>query len=116
MYVVKRSHHNPILVPEKNHYWEAFSTFNMSVIEKDKMFYGVYRAISAVDKLRTPQQVSTIGIGKSKDCIHFEERIPFIIPLEEWEKYGCEDASLFLKDITIYSILHFQSIHLKPRG
>src|SRR3989344_2542695 len=91
MFVVRRSHHNPIIVPDKDHYWEAFATFNMSVLKIDKMFYGVYRAISAADKLRTPQQISTIGIGQSKDGTHFEERMPFITPLEEWEKYGCED-------------------------
>ena len=32
-----------------------------------------------------------IGIGKSKDGRHFEKRAPFITPVEEWEKYGCED-------------------------
>ena len=91
MFVLKRPDHNPILVPDKDHYWEAFATFNMSVIKKDAMFYGVYRAISAVDRLRTPQQISTIGIGSSKDGMHFEKHLPFIAPLEEWEKYGCED-------------------------
>ncbi len=94
MYVVKRSSHNPILIPDKNHYWEAFSTFNMSVIKKGKTFYGVYRAISAVDKLHTPDQLSIIGIGTSKDGTHFENRIPFITPVEEWEKYGCEDPRI----------------------
>ncbi len=91
MFVVKRSHHNPILVPDKDHYWEAFATFNMSVVKKDKMFYGVYRAISAVDKLRTPERISIIGVGQSKDGKDFEKRAPFIIPTEEWEKFGCED-------------------------
>src|SRR3989338_3629405 len=94
MYVVKRSPHNPILVPEKNHYWEAFATFNMSVIKKGATYYGVYRAISAVDRLRRPEQISIIGIGKSKDGTHFEERLPFVIPTEEWEKYGCEDPRI----------------------
>src|SRR3989338_4795987 len=94
MYVVKRSPHNPILVPEKNHYWEAFATFNMSVIKKGATYYGVYRAISAVDRLRRPEQISIMGIGKSKDGTHFEERLPFIIPTEEWEKYGCEDPRI----------------------
>jgi predicted GH43/DUF377 family glycosyl hydrolase len=94
MYVVKRSHHNPILVPDKDHYWEAFATFNMSVIKKGKTFYGVYRAIGAPDKLRSPDQVSIIGVGKSKDGRSFEERIPFIEPEEEWEKYGCEDPRI----------------------
>src|SRR3989344_6187152 len=91
MYVVKRSPYNPVLVPDKDHYWEAFASFNMSVIKKGKMFFGVFRAISAPDKLRTPGQVSIIGIGASKDGMHFEERMPLITPLEEWEKYGCED-------------------------
>ncbi|HBA45867.1 MAG: Glycosidase-related protein [Candidatus Nomurabacteria bacterium GW2011_GWF2_40_31] len=91
MFVVKRSHHNPILVPDKDHYFEAFATFNMSVIKVGKIFYGVYRAVSAVDKLRTLEQISTIGIGESKDGTYFEERRQFIKPEEEWEKYGCED-------------------------
>ncbi len=94
MYVVKRSHHNPILVPDKEHYWEDFATFNMSVVKKGKTFYGVYRAISAEDKLLTPHQISTIGIGKGKDGRHFEDRVPFITPKEEWEKYGCEDPRI----------------------
>jgi beta-1,2-mannobiose phosphorylase / 1,2-beta-oligomannan phosphorylase len=91
MFVVRRSHHNPILVPNRDHYWEAFSSFNMSVIKKGKVFYGLYRAISAVDRLRKPEQVSVIGLGQSKDGLHFSERVPFITPEEEWEKYGCED-------------------------
>ncbi len=91
MFVVKRSHHNPILIPERNHPWEASASFNMSVVKAGKIFYGVYRAISAPDPLRTPQQFSTIGIGESKDGINFEKRVPFIVPEEEWERYGCED-------------------------
>lgn len=94
MYVLKRSHHNPILVPNKDNYWEAFATFNMSVVKKGKIFYGVYRAIGAEDKLLPQRQISVIGLGKSKDGRHFEERIPFILPTEEWEKYGCEDPRI----------------------
>ncbi len=91
MYVVKRSQQNPILIPDRNHYWEASATFNMSIIKKGKTFYGIYRALSAVDKLRKPEQISIIGIGKSKDGLHFEDRMPFIEPEEPWEKFGCED-------------------------
>ncbi|MBU0999449.1 hypothetical protein KKG24_04095 [Patescibacteria group bacterium] len=94
MYVVKRSHHNPIIVPDKDHYWEDLATFNMSVVKKGKTYYGVYRAIGSEDKLRIPEQLSVIGIGKSKDGRHFEERVPFIVPEEEWEKYGCEDPRI----------------------
>jgi predicted GH43/DUF377 family glycosyl hydrolase len=94
MFVVKRSHHNPILTPDKDHYWETFATFNMSVIKKGKTFYGVYRAIGASDSLRIPEQSSVIGIGKSKDGRNFEGRMPFITPEQEWEKYGCEDPRI----------------------
>jgi len=94
MFAVKRSHHNPILIPDKDQYWEAFATFHMSVVKKGKTFYGVYRAISAEDKLRKPERISVIGIGKSKDGVHFEERLPFITPEAEWEKYGCEDPRI----------------------
>jgi predicted GH43/DUF377 family glycosyl hydrolase len=66
----------------------------MSVVKKGKIFYGVYRAIGAPDVLRTPEQISVIGLGQSKDKIYFKECIPFITPEEEWEKYGCEDPRI----------------------
>lgn len=91
MYVVKRSQHNPILIPNRDHYWEEFATFNICPIKHGKNIYGLYRAISAVDKMATQQQISIIGIGKSNDGIRFDDRVPFITPNEEWEAHGCED-------------------------
>lgn len=91
MYIAKRSEHNPILIPNKDHYWEEFATFNMCPVKKGKIIYGFYRAISAVDKITTQQQTSIICVGKSKDGIHFEERVPFIISSEPWDIHGCED-------------------------
>jgi len=108
MYVLKRSHHNPILDPDRDHYWEDFATFNMSVVKKGKTYYGVYRAVGSEDKLRTPEQLSIIGIGKGKDNMHFEERVPFIVPEAEWEKYGCEDPRITFfegKYYTFYTAL-----------
>ncbi len=91
MYVAKRSIHNPILIPNRDHYWEAFATFNMCPIKVGKITYGLYRAISAVDHMAEQQQISTIGIVRSKDGIHFEDQRLFIMPQEEWEAHGCED-------------------------
>ena len=91
MFVVKKSKHNPILVPDQDHYWEEFATFNLCPIKHNKKIYGLYRAISAPDVLQNPRQTSIIGVGKSKDGIHFENRVPFIVPKEEWDKFGCED-------------------------
>ncbi|MDO8729125.1 MAG: hypothetical protein Q7K26_04540 [bacterium] len=91
MFVVKRSQENPILVPQRDHHWEAFATFNMSVVKHGRHIHGLYRAVSSKDPLRTPDQISTIGIAKSLDGFHFKDRKQFIEPLEEWEKFGCED-------------------------
>lgn len=91
MYVAKRSEHNPIITPNKDHYWEEFATFNMCPVKKGKTIYGLYRAISAIDKIIKQKQTSIIGIGKSKEGIHFEERVPFIVPEEPWDSHGCED-------------------------
>ena len=91
MFVVKRSQENPILVPQRDHHWEASATFNMSPVKRGRNIYGLYRAISSKDPLRVPDQMSTIGIAKSLDGLHFEERRQFIAPEEEWEKFGCED-------------------------
>lgn len=91
MYVAKRSQDNPIIAPNRDHYWEEFATFNMCPIKNGKNIYGLYRAISAVDRMAQQQQTSIIGICKSHDGIHFEEREPFIVPEEEWEAHGCED-------------------------
>ena len=91
MFVVKRSEHNPILIPDRNHYWEEFSTFNLCPIRHGNKTYGLYRAISASDALRNPRQISVIGIGESRDEVHFENRVPFIVPEEDWDKFGCED-------------------------
>ncbi|MFA5751347.1 MAG: hypothetical protein WC898_03600 [Candidatus Paceibacterota bacterium] len=91
MFVTKRSEQNPIMVPDRNHYWEGFAVFNMCAIKKGKKTYGLYRAISSIDLLQNPKQISTIGIGESDDGIHFENRRPFIIPSEVWDRYGCED-------------------------
>ena len=91
MFVVKRSIHNPILIPNRDHYWEEFATFNLCPIKRGKTIYGLFRSISAVDVLRNPRQISIIGIGKSNDGIHFKDRSQFIIPKEKWDQFGCED-------------------------
>lgn len=91
MFVTKRSAHNPILTPNRDHYWESFATFNMSPIRVGKKIYGMYRALSAYDHMLEQKQISIIGIAESKDGKNFTNRRPFIIPKEEWDMYGCED-------------------------
>src|SRR3990172_124164 len=91
MFVVKKSEDNPILIPDKDHYWEEFASFNLCPVKHGKTIYGLYRAISAADTLQNPRQMSVIGIAESKDGMHFKNRAPFITPAENWDKFGCED-------------------------
>ncbi len=91
MFVVKRSRHNPVLSTDNTHYWESFAAFNLCPIKKGFKYHGLYRAISSPDELKNPHQMSIIGKAESLDGFHFTNRVPFIEPKEEWEKYGCED-------------------------
>src|SRR3989344_3780033 len=94
MFVIKRSEENPILAPNKDHHWEESATFNLSVVKHGRHIHGLYRAISSKDPLRIPDQISTIGIAKSRDGLHFKDRKQLIEPTEEWEKFGCEDPRI----------------------
>jgi beta-1,2-mannobiose phosphorylase / 1,2-beta-oligomannan phosphorylase len=91
MFVAKRSHHNPVLIPNRSRHWEATAAFNMSVVKRGRALYGIYRAISARDILQTPEQRSVIGIARSEDGAHFKNNAVFIEPREDWERFGCED-------------------------
>lgn len=91
MFTVIRSHHNPILIPGNEHAWEAFATFNPSPVKRRRITNIIYRAISIHDVLSNPNQRSVIGIAESSDGNHYSKHAPFIVPEEEWEKFGCED-------------------------
>jgi predicted GH43/DUF377 family glycosyl hydrolase len=117
MYVARRLEHNPVLIPDRDHYWEAFATFNMSPIKHGKNIYGLYRAISARDALRSPDHVSVIGIAKSKDGITFKDREQFIVPDDVWDRYGCEDPRVTFfegKYYTFYTAL--STYPFSPQG
>lgn len=91
MFVTKRSEQNPILTPNRDHYWESFAVFNMCPIKYKNKIYGLYRSISAVDHMQAQKQISVIGMAESTDGIHFSNRQQFLTPKEEWDFYGCED-------------------------
>jgi beta-1,2-mannobiose phosphorylase / 1,2-beta-oligomannan phosphorylase len=114
MYVVKRSEHNPFLIPNRDHYWEEFATFNLCPIKHGKNIFGLYRAISAVDALRSPHQISVIGIGKSKDGFHFKDCTQFIAPKEEWDQFGCEDPRVTYFEGKFYTF--YTAISKYPLG
>ena len=93
MFVVRRSSHNPILSPIRQHSWESLATFNWCPVQEEGMIHFFYRAMSLPQPLENGAKVSisVIGHGKSKDGVNIASREVFLSPEEEWEKYGCED-------------------------
>jgi len=92
--ILKRFEENPILIPNQKNSWEAEAVFNGSVTKKGNSIYLIYRALSLPHfhtLANRKMYVSSIGIAKSKDGIHFNNRSRFIVAEEEWEKFGCED-------------------------
>jgi len=97
MYVIRRSSHNPLIAPQNEKHWEAQGTFNPTPIRQGNLTHVLYRALGRPDALMTPAGISTIGKALTVDGHHFQNRRQFIVPTEEWDKFGCEDprATLF---------------------
>jgi predicted GH43/DUF377 family glycosyl hydrolase len=91
MYVIRRSSHNPFIAPANDRQWESRGAFNPSPVRVGKFTYVLYRAQSRPDALLAPGGISTIGKALTIDDRHFQNRQQFIVPSEEWDKYGCED-------------------------
>jgi len=92
--IIKRSPQNPILKPLQEHGWEAEATFNPCPVVKGKDIFLLYRAISMPHYhswARANIVTSDIGIAQSHDGHYFFNRKRFIVPEEDWERFGCED-------------------------
>jgi len=101
--MVRRSMENPILTPIRGNSWEAYATFNPSVVRRDRRYYMLYRAVSSSDLLKKQNSsFSSIGIAESADGIHFTKRRCFIRPEFEWERFGCEDPRVTFIDGKYY--------------
>lgn len=92
--IIKRAKENPILKPLRIHAWEAEAVFNGCPVQKGGEIYLLYRAISMLHyhtAARANIITSDIGIASSRDGIRFKNRRRFIVPEQDWEKFGCED-------------------------
>jgi len=92
--IVERLDENPVLKPKRNHLWEAQAVFNGCPVKKGENILLLYRALSlpyyhALSNARL--SLSSIGIARSKDGVHFAGRRRFIFPEYSWERFGCED-------------------------
>ncbi len=101
---LKRFEGNPILVPDRNHAWEAKCVFNPAAFFADGKIHILYRSLSDDD-------TSYIGYAWSTDGKHIDGRLPDPIytPSEKFELKtrpgvgsGCEDPRVTLIDDTLY--------------
>jgi len=100
----KRSPENPILIPDTSLAWQAEATFNPSVVEgKDGKIHMVFRAAGAKTTVNgIDMEISSIGHTAGKNAVRFGERNQLIAPVEEWERYGCEDPRVTAFEGTYY--------------
>ena len=90
--------HNPILEANPQREWESGAVFNCgATVGQDGSIYLLYRAISQgytrkPDGAGYDNYVSSIGCAVSEDGRHFTRFAHAVIePLEEYERFGCED-------------------------
>jgi predicted GH43/DUF377 family glycosyl hydrolase len=92
--LIKRYEDNPVLKPKSNHLWESRAVFNGCPIRSKDGISLLYRALSLPYYsvlAGTTLAVSSIGIARSEDGLHFSKRRRFIAPEYSWERFGCED-------------------------
>src|SRR3989338_1124945 len=83
---------NPILSPNKAFPWESEAVFNGCVVVDGKTYYLLYRAQGQKQAFANTQiAISSIGLAKGSDPVHFSSRRQFIKAEETFERFGCED-------------------------
>jgi len=95
VFLATKYHHNPILAPREENFWEANSVFNPAAVYEQDKFYLVYRA-------QSPEHTSTLGLAESNDGFHFKRyNEPIYTPRADFEQKkepgrlsGCEDPRI----------------------
>ena len=94
-FLATKYHHNPILTPREENFWEANSVFNPAAVYEQDKFYLVYRA-------QSPDHTSTLGLAESDDGFSFKRfDEPIYTPRRDFEQKkepgrlsGCEDPRI----------------------
>lgn len=91
MFSLSRSNKNPIIKPDAQVEWKAYATFNCSPARYGKKKYLLYRAMSRPKRFESSYfSMSTIVRAEETER-GIRNHTPFIVPEEEWERFGCED-------------------------
>lgn len=98
MTIFQRYIKNPILVPNKDNWWESKAVFNCSVSYDGNSVHMLYRAIGEYD-----YYISRIGYAHSCDGFQFNRRKNIAIcQTEDYEMFGMEDPRLTQIDNKIF--------------
>jgi len=113
MSAIKRSKFNPIVKPSPEVDFESYATFNGCPIIKGKDTFLLYRAQS------TPQNFESLTFSMSTICKAIEKASgkwepqgQLVTPIEEWEKFGCEDPRVSYIDGKYY--IFYTALSLFP--
>lgn len=99
MMAFKRDPHNPLLGPRSEVEWDAFASFNGSVVKEGSQFLMLYRAMSRPRRFSGQDlRVSSIGGATSPDGSNFDHRFLFLRPNQPWNRFGCEDPRIVKVD------------------
>lgn len=89
---LRRLQHQPILVPCKDHPWEAAAVFNPAAIRLDGRIVLLYRASNRPFHAEQEPYLSAIGYAESEDGTHFQRYPqPVMVGVGEQEKRGVQD-------------------------
>jgi len=95
---LKKHELNSIVRPTKKNKWESKATFNCGTAYKDGLIHLLYRAVGEDDNY-----ISRLGHAFSRDGTKFKQNDkPVFSPMEEYERWACEDPRITEINNTFY--------------
>ncbi|GAG99091.1 unnamed protein product [marine sediment metagenome] len=92
MIKLRRLSDQPILLPKKEHLWEATAVFNCAAIYDKGLVHMIYRAADIAPNGKEGPYINRLGYAVSKDGIHFNRlEQPILSNNVEQEARGPED-------------------------
>ncbi len=81
----------PILIPNKENWWESKAVFNPGTIYEDGKFFLLYRAVGEYENY-----ISRFGLAVSEDGFNFKRvsNTPIFEGCKWYDRGGCEDARI----------------------
>jgi len=103
MIKLKRLSDQPILLPKKEHPWEATAVFNCAAIYDNGLVHMIYRATDIAPNGKEGPYINRLGYAVSKDGIHFNRlEQPILSNDVEQEARGPEDPRIVKIADTFY--------------